>query len=108
MAVRSQSLQHALRCFCLGAFNLLGREQAELPFAFEEHAAPGRPSLYEYRPLVGKFIEARAERLPSGPTPRIAIEELRREPAAAIFARAHAGVRPTEEEALLRTVLRRS
>jgi hypothetical protein len=105
VAVRSQSLQHALRCFCLGAFNVLGREGAELPFAFEEHAAPGRPSLYEYRPLVRKFIEARAERLGGREDARIAIEELRREPAAAIFARAHAGVKPTEEEALLRTVL---
>jgi hypothetical protein len=105
VAVRSQSLQHALRCFCLGAFNLLGSEQAELPYAFEEHAAPGRPSLYEYRPLVRNFIEARAERLSGRDDARIAIEELRREPAAAIFARAHAGLKPTEEEALLHTVL---
>ena len=35
----------------------------------------------------------------------IAIEELQREPAAAIFARAHAGPRPSEDEALFRTVL---
>ena len=105
MAVRSESLQRALRCFCLGAFNLLGREDAELPYAFEEHAAPGRPSLYEYRPLVRNFIEGRAERLARLEDARIAVEELRREPAAAIFARAHAGVKPTEEEALLRTVL---
>ena len=66
---------------------------------------PGRPSLYEYRPLVRKFVEARAERLAASDDARIAIDELRREPAAAIFARAHAGVKPTEEEALLRTVL---
>ena len=91
MAVRSQSLQRALRCFCLGGFNLLGREGAELPFAFEEHSAPGRPSLYEYRPLVRNFVEARAERLAASDDARIAIDELRREPAAAIFARAHAG-----------------
>ncbi len=36
---------------------------------------------------------------------RIAVEELRREPAAAIFARAHAGKRASEDEALFRTVL---
>ena len=36
---------------------------------------------------------------------RLAVEELRREPAAAIFARAHAGPRATEDEALFRTVL---
>ena len=105
MAVRSQTLQRALRCFCLGAFNLLGSEQTEVPFAFEEHAAPGRPSLYEYRPLVRNFVEARADRLARHEDARIAIEELRREPAAAIFARAHAGLKPTEDEALLRTVL---
>jgi len=105
VAVRSQTLQRALRCFCLGAFNLLGSEQTEVPFAFEEHAAPGRPSLYEYRPLVRNFVEARADRLARHEDARIAIEELRREPAAAIFARAHAGLKPTEDDALLRTVL---
>ena len=36
---------------------------------------------------------------------RLAVEELRREPAAAIFARAHAGPRASEDEALFRTVL---
>ena len=36
---------------------------------------------------------------------RLAVEELLREPAAAIFARAHAGPRASEEEALFRTVL---
>ena len=34
-----------------------------------------------------------------------ALDELLREPAAAIFARAHAGPKPTEEQALFRTVL---
>ena len=105
MAVRSQTLQRALRCFCLGAFNLLGSEQTEVPFAFEEHAAPGRPSLYEYRPLVRNFVEARADRLARHEDARIAIEELRREPAAAIFARAHAGPRADEHEALFGSVL---
>jgi hypothetical protein len=36
---------------------------------------------------------------------RIALDELLREPSAAIFARAHAGPRATEEQALFRTVL---
>ena len=35
----------------------------------------------------------------------LALDELRREPAAAIFARAHAGPRPSADEALFRTVL---
>jgi len=97
-----------LRCFCLGGFSLLARELeagAELPFSFEEHTAPGRPSLYEYRPLVRSFVEARAERLTARTDARTAVEELRREPAAAIFARAHAGTKPSEDEALVRTVL---
>jgi hypothetical protein len=108
VAVRSPSLLHALRCFCLGGFALLSRDVdggEELPFAFEEHSAPGRPSLYEYRPLVRDFVEARAERLAASDDAKIAIDELRREPAAAIFARAHAGVKPTADDALLRTVL---
>jgi hypothetical protein len=108
VAVRSPALYHALRCFCLGGFSLLSSELeagGELPYAFEEHAAPGRPSLYEYRPLIRGFVEARADVLAGRDDARIAVEELRREPAAAIYARAHAGVRPTEEEALLRTVL---
>lgn len=108
MAVRSPSLYHALRCFCLGGFSVLSAEMesgVELPYAFEEHASAGRPSLYEYRPLVRTFVEARADRLVTREDAKIAVEELHREPAAAIFARAHAGVKPTEEEALLRTVL---
>jgi hypothetical protein len=36
---------------------------------------------------------------------RVAVEELRREPAAAIFAHAHAGTRATEDDALFRTIL---
>ncbi len=108
MAVRSPSLYHALRCFCLGGFSVLSAEVdsgVDVPYSFEEHAAPGRPSLYEYRPLVRSFVEARADRLAAREDAKIAVEELRREPAAAIFARAHAGLKPTEEEALLRTVL---
>jgi hypothetical protein len=108
VAVRSASLYHALRCFCLRGFALLCGDVesgAELPFAFEEHATPGRPSLYEYRPLVRSFVEARAERLCAGDDAQVAVAELRREPAAAIFARTHAGVSATEEEALVRTLL---
>lgn len=93
VAVRSPNLHEALRCFCLGAFSVLDgelRDGAQLPFAFEEHAASGRPALYEYRPLVREFIEARAERLVRREDARLAVDELEREPAAAIFARAHA------------------
>src|SRR3954465_7880463 len=67
VSVRAPHPYRSLRCSCLGALSLLHQELEggdELPFAFEEHASPGRPALYEYRPLVRSFVEARAERLP--------------------------------------------
>ncbi len=78
---------------------------AEIPFAFEAHASPGRPSLYEYRPLVRGHVEARADPLSHLRDARIALHELACEPAAAIFARAHGDTELSEEEALFRTVL---
>jgi len=108
VAVRSPQLHLTLRSFCLGAFVFLGRaleEGDELPFSFEEHVQRGGPALYEYRPLVRSFVEARAGALAKREDARIALEELLREPAAAIYARAHAGPRPSEEQALYRTVL---
>ena len=92
----------------LGSFVVLGRELeegAELPFAFEEHAERRGPSLYELRPLVRSFVETREAVLRAREDARLAVEELRREPAAAIFARAHAGTHASEDEALFRTVL---
>ncbi|HXH89628.1 MAG TPA: hypothetical protein VNI55_13600 [Gaiellaceae bacterium] len=108
MAVRSPQLHLALRSFCLGAFVFLGRsleDGDELPFSFEEHVQRDGPALYEYRPLVRSFVDARASALAQREDARIALDELAREPAAAIYARAHAGRRPTEEQALFRTVL---
>ena len=56
-----------LRAFTLGAFAYLLRELDDagesLPFAFEEHVGRDGPALYEYRPLVRDFVEARAPRL---------------------------------------------
>jgi hypothetical protein len=98
-----------LRGFTLGAFAYLLRELeesgGELPFAFEEHVQQSGPPLYEYRPLVRDFVESRADRLRGRDDATLALAELRREPAAAIFARAHAGPKPSEDEALFRTVL---
>jgi hypothetical protein len=108
VAVRAPHLYPLLRGFALGAFVLLGRELeegAELPFAFEEHVQRRGPALYELRPLVRSFIEEREPVLRSREDARLAVEELQREPAAAIFARAHAGPRASEEDALFRTVL---
>jgi hypothetical protein len=106
VAVRSPNLHASLRAFCLGAIAYLAREVdagAEIPFAFEGHGSPGRPTLYEYRPLVREFVETRAERIAALPDARSALEELRREPAAAIFARAHA--HPGEGDPLVVSVL---
>ena len=92
----------------LGAFVVLGRELeegADLPFAFEEHVQRGGPALYELQPLVRGFIEEREAVLRAREDARIAVEELTREPAAAIFARAHAGPHASEDDALFRTVL---
>ena len=94
MTLRAPRLYDALRRFCLGAFRRLSQEVesgAEIPFAFEEHGGRGRPPFYEYRPLVRGFVETRASRLAEGEDAAVALEELTREPAAAIFARAHAG-----------------
>ena len=106
--IRSQHLHRSLRCFCLGAFAVFTADLEggdDLPFAFEEHGSYGRPTLYEYRPLVRGFVEARADRLAGREDTRAALDDLRREPAAAIFARAHAGSKPSEEQALFRSVL---
>jgi hypothetical protein len=108
VSVRSPHLYQSLRCFVLGAFRRLSAELddgVELPFSFEEHSSLGRPALYEYRPLVRDFIEARAEVLARSRDARLALDDLRREPAASIYARAHAGARPSEDDALFRSVL---
>ena len=109
MAVRAPQLHHALRAFVLGAFAYLLRELEDageaLPFAFEEHTGKDGPALYEYRPLVRDFVEARTDRLGGREDATIALEELVREPAAGIYARAHAGADPSEDDALFRTVL---
>ncbi len=109
MAVRAPQLHHALRAFVLGAFAYLLRELEDageaLPFAFEEHTGKDGPALYEYRPLVRDFVESRTDRLRGREDATIALEELVREPAAGIYARAHAGADPSEDDALFRTVL---
>jgi hypothetical protein len=108
VVVRAPQLYSSLRAFALGSFRaLLGEIDggADLPFAFEEHTALDRPPLYEYRPLVKPFIEHRAHTLRRRPDAQLAVDELRREPATAIFARAHAGPRADETEALFGSVL---
>jgi hypothetical protein len=107
--VRVPHIYRSLRAFCLGAFGVFHSELeagAELQFAFEEHESFGRPALYEYRPLVRGFVEARIERLAKREDARAAIEDLRREPAAKIYARTRGpGDRSSDENALYRSVL---
>lgn len=108
MPLRAPHLYKSLRCFCLGAFSALAADVEagdQIPFAFEEHLTPGSAALYEYRPLVRGYVEARAERLARLRDAGLTLEDMRREPAAAIFARAHAGPKPSEEEALFHNVL---
>src|SRR5262249_61089538 len=92
VALRAPHLYQSLRAFCLAAFSV--ERGAELPFAFEEHPTRQGPSLYEYRPLVRGFVEEQAPTLRRLPDTRNAIDDLRREPAAAIIAPAP----PTRQE----------
>ena len=106
--MRSPLLHDTLRRFCLGAFAVFTADLdagADVPFAFEEHGSYGRPTLYEYRPLVRGFVEARADRLYERRDVRDAVDDLLREPAARIFAHAHEGEIRDEARALYRSVL---
>ena len=106
--LRSPHLFRALRAFCLGAFFDMGVELergADIPVALAEHGGPDRPTLYEYRPLVADFIEERSHRLGLRDDARDALSALKDEPAAGIFAHAHADEGVGEDEALRRTVL---
>jgi hypothetical protein len=103
VALRAPHLYESLRAFCLAAF--AAERGAQIPFAFEEHATPEGPSLYEYRPLVRGFVDEQAPTLRRLPDARNAIDDLKREPAAAIFARAHARISDTSDDALFRSIL---
>jgi hypothetical protein len=103
VARRAPHLYESLRGFCLAAFAV--ERGAELPFAFEEHPTRGGPSLYEYRPLVRGFLDEQAPSLRRLPDARNAIDDLRREPAAAIFAHAHSGIGADRDDALFRSIL---
>ena len=111
--MRSPHLYDTLRRFCLGAFAVFTQDLesgADLPFSFEEHGSYGRPTLYEYRPLVRGYVEARVDRLYAREDVRAAVADLQREPAARIYAAAESpcdpGARSADEgRALYRSVL---
>ena len=104
MPVRAPHLYGPLRTFCLAAFAQLGPQSAqpdELTFALDEHPS----GLYEYRPLVRDLVHARAYWLAGLPDALIAIDELMREPAAAIFSRLRVEPDSAEPRALFRAIL---
>jgi hypothetical protein len=103
LVLRAPHLYESLRSFCLAAF--AAERGAQVPFAFEEHTTRNGPSLYEYRPLIRGFVESQAPTLRRLPDTRNAIDDLKLEPAAAIFARSHAGIGDTGEDALFRSIL---
>src|SRR5256885_11625212 len=106
--MRAPHLHDTLRRFCLGAsavFTRAREDGVDLPFAFEEHGTYGRPTLYEYRPLVRGFVEARAERLFARVDVQDAVADLLREPAARIFAHAQEGEIRDEGRAVYRSML---
>lgn len=76
-----------------------------MPVSLEEHGGVNRPTLYEYRPLVGAFVEVRAEWLGEREDALAALAALKDEPAAGILARAHSSTKAGEDEALRRIVL---
>jgi hypothetical protein len=103
VSLRAPHLYESLRAFCLAAF--AAERGAQVPFAFEEHATQGGPSLYEYKPLVRGFVDEQSPTLRRLPDARNAIDDLRREPAAAIFARAHSSLGDSDDDALFRSIL---
>ena len=108
VAVRSLSLQLTLRRFCLAAFALLAGKAAEgdeLDFAFEEHRSPGRPPLYEYRPLAAAFVGRHEQALMGIEDTRAALDDLARLPQCSLFASAHSEPCDVPERTVLRAVL---
>ena len=92
--MRAPHLYRSLRLFVLGGFALCTRELeegADLPFAFEEHASPGAARSLRVPPARPAVRRGPGRRLASLADARAALDDLRREPAAQIFARAHAG-----------------
>ena len=102
VTIVSPHLREAVRAFCLAAFARLVPEadRNEIPFVVED-----RDGLYEYRPLLRDHVEARAGPLAQLEDARIALAELRREPAAAVFARGAATEDGAAGRALFRAIL---
>lgn len=98
---RAPHLRVPLRAFCLAAFAKLAPEAGggEIPFVLDDHGS----GLYEYRPLIRDHVDSRAFWLAKLPDAEIALAELGREPAAAIFARVRG--ESAERRALFQAIL---
>jgi hypothetical protein len=72
-----------------------------VPFVVREHAS----GFYEYTPLIRDHVQASAYWLGELPDARIAVDELRREPAAAIFVHGQADPQAAGGRTLLQALL---
>ena len=100
ISTRSCVDSSSARSSCSGASS----RGAELPFAFEEHVERRGPSLYEFRPLVRAFVEARGRRCGRARTRGSRSRSSAGSPPPR-SSRAHTPARASEDEALFRTVL---
>ncbi len=100
--------RRALRHYVLAAFRSLQAEVEaghEVPFALDAGGRGAGPSLYNWRPLFGSYVQARAAGLAALPDTRAALDALRAEPALAAFARERAATAADVDAALRETVL---
>ena len=103
MTAAAPHLYQSLRGFCLAGFAALGPDagrDGEIPFVLDDHNG-----LYEYRPLLRDHVESRVARLTGLVDARLALDELRREPAAAVFARGARRRAGGQERTLFRAIL---
>jgi transcriptional regulator with XRE-family HTH domain len=104
VVVRAPQLYSALRAFCLGTFRALlaDIERGRSSRSHSRSTLVREAGAVRVPPLVKPFIEHRAHTLRKRPDAQLAVEELQRQPAATIFARAHAGPRAREDESAVR------
>lgn len=105
--MRNRQLHDALRAFALEAAAMLRDDQAagqELEFDLDEAHRRGGPALYHYRPLTGKYIADRWDRLRFLPSAAEAAEAL--DSGASAYLRLN-GMRGAEAEPALRALLER-
>ena len=106
--LRRPEARRAVAHFVQAALRELSADVAhghEVPFALDSRSHLGGPSLYEYRPLYGAYVDARLERLVSLSDYRLAVSSLADDPAVLGVARDHAPDAESDEDALRVAVL---